>query len=393
MNIYNIFKNLTYSQSSRIQLVCRNKCFIDTHLKLSAILFAIFISNFNFLEAQSYRGLHVLSDSVVWVSGSKGQIFRLGNSMQWLNSSPLGFERKDFRDIHAWSHSEALAMSAGDSGVLLRTTNGGKTWTEVFKDYRRNVFFDAIDFEGSCGVLFGDPIDSTHLYTYLTQDNGKTWFKIPDGKWNSISAKLSSMYAASGSSVNIEFWINHNKNIDLGLVIGGGGEKGASIRRASLKLAIDDTKTELVLLEENFTDISIPLPEGAGWGIYAMSEIPSANLVTPRQEKFANIKHFKEYFLGGGHWQYPFADTQTVWKLTTDNKLIPMNYKGYVSGILATGNESFAAVGTNKIQSGLPSDMPVSNSIQKSKNYLWVVGKQKLFYPIKRKDYILEYNK
>jgi hypothetical protein len=97
--------------------------------------------------------------------------------------------------------------------------------------------------------------------------------------------------------------------------------------------------------------------------------------------------------LGGGHWQYPFADTQTVWKLTHDNKLIPMNYKGYVSGILATGNESFAAVGTNKIQSGLPSDMPVSNSIQKSENYLWVVGKQKLFYPIKRKDYILEYNK
>ncbi len=393
MNIYIIFKNLTYRQSSRIQLVCRNKCFIDTYLKSRSFLLVFLFLNFNFITAQSYRGLHVLSDSIVWVSGSKGQIFRLGNSMQWLNCSPIGFERKDFRDIHAWNPSEAIAMSAGDSGVLLRTTNGGKTWTEVFNDYRRNVFFDAIDFEGSYGVLFGDPIDSTHLYSYLTQDNGKTWFKIPDGKWNSISPKLSSMYAASGSSVNIEFWIKHNKNIDLGLVIGGGGEKGASIRRASLKLAIDDTKTNLVLLEENYTDISIPLPEGAGWGIYAMSEIPSENHVTSRHDKFANIKPIKEYFLGGGHWQYPLADTQTVWKLTRENKVIPMNYKGYVSGILATGDESFAAVGTNNIQSGLPSDMPVSNAIQKSENYLWMVGKQKLFYPIKRKDYILEYNK
>ena len=393
MVISNIFKNLTLKQIAGYQSVSWSKRFFDTNLIFCFVLLSLFGIKSKNLYSQSYRGLCVLSDSQVWTSGSKGQIFRIGNSMKWINCSPSGYERKDFRDIHAWSDYEAIAMSAGDSGVIIRTTDAGITWTEVFNDFRQNIFFDAIDFKGSCGVLFGDPIDSAHLYTYFTLDKGITWFKIPYGKWNSITPKLSSMYAASGSSVNIDFWVNHGSSIDLNLVIGGGGENGASVRRASIKLAFNETKTELILLEENHTDISIPLPEGAGWGIYALSAIPSENQVNSRNEKFANIKPFKEYFLGGGHWQYPIADTPTVWKLTHDNKLIPMNYKGYVSGILATGNESFAAVGTNKIQSGLPSDMPVSNAIQKSKNYLWVVGKEKRFFPIKRTDYILEYNK
>jgi hypothetical protein len=141
---------------------------------------------------------------------------------------------------------------------------------------------------------------------------------------------------------------------------------------------------EIVLISEHLTNINIPLPESSGWGIYAMSEI---------REKIGSNNFRKEYFLGGGHWQFPFADTITVWKLTRNSKLIPMNYKGYVSGILATGSETFAAVGTSKIQSGLPSQMPVSNAIQKSDNYIWAVGKQKLFYPTKRKDCTSEYNK
>lgn len=385
MNIYNIFKNLIYDQISRIQLVCTHKCLNDTQIKRAYLILLFLISFFNLSEAQSYRGLHVLSDSVVWVSGSKGQIFHLGHSMEWVNCSPTGFEHKDFRDIHAWSATEVITMSAGDSGVLLRTTDAGVTWTEVYSDSRKGIFFDAIDFKASLGVLFGDPIDSSHLYTYLTLDKGKTWLKIPNGKWNTISPKLSSMYAASGSSVSIDFWMSYGNNIELNLIIGGGGEKGASIRRASIKLALNETKNELTLLEENHVDIAIPLPEGAGWGIYAMSAIPSENPINSRHEKFAFTHPSKEYFLGGGHWQFPFADTQTVWKLTSDNKLQPMNYKGYVSGILATGNESFAAVGTTKNQSGLPSDLPVSNAIQKSENYLWVVGKHKLYYPIKRK--------
>ena len=384
MNFYIILKNLILGQLTRIQLVYRSKCFINTQLKICSILFVFYILTFNFIEAQSFRGLHAISDSTVWTSGAKGQIWKIGDSMRWLNYSPKGFERKDFRDIHGWSAQEAIAMSAGDSGVILSTTDGGFSWEIVHSDYRKGVFFDAIDFEGENGVLFGDPIavDSTHLYAYLSINKGRNWIAIPNGIWNSTSPKLSSMYAASGSSVNIDYFIRNGLKIKLGLLIGGGGSKGASVRRVALELKLNSFK-KIELLSEHHTDIDIPLPEGSGWGIYAMSEISQPEKGRPK----------KEYFLGGGHWQYPFADTPTVWKLTRNNKLMPMNYKGYVSGILATGNENFAAVGTSKIQSGLPSGLPVCNAIQKSENYLWVVGKEKLFYPIKRKDYTSEYNK
>ncbi|MEY3965180.1 MAG: hypothetical protein RL263_349 [Bacteroidota bacterium] len=385
MNIFNIFKNLTLSQITRIQSVCMNKCFIDTLQNKAAFFLVFSLSIFNFLEAQSFRGLHVISDTVVWVSGSKGQIWEIGDSMSWLNCSPKGYDRKDFRDIHAWGPHEAIAMSAGDSGVLIRTSDGGSHWSLVHSDFRKGVFFDAIDFEQSNGVLLGDPIetDSQHLYAYLSLNKGLNWIKIPNGRWNAISPKLSSMYAASGSSVNIDYFTSKNGNIEVGLLIGGGGPKGASARRVTLKLKLINSK-EVVMLSEHLININIPLPEGSGWGIYAMSEI---------SEK-AGAKDFrKEYFLGGGHWQFPDSDTITVWKLNRNNKLIPMNHKGYVSGILATGPETFAAVGTSKIQSGLPSQMPVSNAIQKSDNYIWAVGKQKLFYPTKRKDCTSEYNK
>jgi len=391
MNFFINFKNLILPQSTRNQSVCTNKCFIDTPLILSSIFFVFYLLNVGFLKSQSFRGLHVLNDTQVWTSGSKGQIWRIGDSMNWINCSPERFKKKDFRDIHAWGTQEAIAMSAGDSGIVILTEDGGLNWESVHTDFRKGVFFDAIDFERENGVLFGDPIeeDSLHLYAYLSIDKGQHWLKIPNGKWNAISPKLSSMYAASGSSVNIEYFTLKGKIIKLGLLIGGGGPKGASVRRVTLELLLDVTNKFAnhlkihSLISENHIDINVPLPEGSGWGIYSMSEIPQKN---PKKSN-------KEYFLGGGHWQYPFSDTPTVWKLTRNNELMPMNYKGYVSGILATGNENFAAVGTSKIQSGLPSAMPVSNAIQKSENYLWIVGKEKLFYPIKRKDYTSEYNK
>ena len=60
----------------------------------------------------SIRGLSVVNDNVVWVSGSNGTFGRStdgGKTWKW--SVVKGFEKNDFRDIEAFDANTAIVMS------------------------------------------------------------------------------------------------------------------------------------------------------------------------------------------------------------------------------------------------------------------------------------------
>src|SRR5690554_4142608 len=89
----------------------------------------------------SFRGLSVVDNSVLWVSGTKGTIgvsYNGGNSFNWVN--PKGYEERDFRAIAALNHSTLLAVAIGSPGIILKTTDSGKSWKEVYRDENPNVF-------------------------------------------------------------------------------------------------------------------------------------------------------------------------------------------------------------------------------------------------------------
>ena len=82
----------------------------------------ICISNVNIALSQSFRGLAALSEFEMWTSGSKGTVLFTNNSgISFDTLNPIGFSRKDFRDIHAVNNQIAIIMSAGDSAVILKT--------------------------------------------------------------------------------------------------------------------------------------------------------------------------------------------------------------------------------------------------------------------------------
>jgi len=63
----------------------------------------------------SIRGLSVVSDEVVWVSGSNGTIGRStdgGKNWKWMKVR--GFEKTDFRDIEAFEAATAVIISSSD---------------------------------------------------------------------------------------------------------------------------------------------------------------------------------------------------------------------------------------------------------------------------------------
>ena len=158
-------------------------------------------------QAPHLRGLVVTSNNTVWMSGTRGTILRGQLSPQstlQLDTLVTGYSSKDFRDIWALDESQAVAMSIADSAVVIKTTDGGKSWTTVYHDETPGIFLDVIEIYpiSGVGMILGDPLRG-HFKALLTTNFGSSWIEIPASDWNSPSDTLESFFAASGTSLSI----------------------------------------------------------------------------------------------------------------------------------------------------------------------------------------------
>ncbi len=151
----------------------------------------------------SLRGLSVVNDHTVWVSGSSGKVGRSidgGSTWEWM--TVRGFEKTDFRDIEAFSETTALIMGIAEPAHILRTTDGGKNWKVVFENNQKGMFLDAMDFfNDKNGMVIGDPINN-HFFLAKTSNGGKSWQTIPEAS----SPKADSgeaCFASSGTNIRM----------------------------------------------------------------------------------------------------------------------------------------------------------------------------------------------
>jgi photosystem II stability/assembly factor-like uncharacterized protein len=149
----------------------------------------------------SLRGLSVVNDKVVWVSGSAGTIGRSidsGNTWKWLTVK--GFENTDFRDIEAFDDMTAVIMGIADPAYILKTVDGGETWKVVFENKTKGMFLDAMEFWNEMsGIVIGDPIENK-IFIARTFDGGNTWKTIPSDFFP-VAAKGEACFASSGTNV------------------------------------------------------------------------------------------------------------------------------------------------------------------------------------------------
>src|SRR5690349_17311894 len=95
-------------------------------------------------QSCSIRGMSIPSDGVVLVSSSNGHVSQstdAGKYWHWMVVA--GYEKVDFRDIHAFDSSAAVIMGIGEAGYMLMTRAGGKTWKPVYSKDMGGMVLDA----------------------------------------------------------------------------------------------------------------------------------------------------------------------------------------------------------------------------------------------------------
>lgn len=156
----------------------------------------------------SFRGLSAVDANVVWASGTDGTVIRTTDGGEtWSIRTVAGAEKLDFRGIRAFDAKTAILMSSGNAedgqARIYRTADGGESWKLVYEQKTRGIFFDAVAFwDRRHGIVVSDPVEG-RFALFATDDGGETWNQIPPA---GLSAALPNegAFAASNSCLAVE---------------------------------------------------------------------------------------------------------------------------------------------------------------------------------------------
>ena len=150
----------------------------------------------------SIRAMSVPSEKVIWASGSKGMVAKSTNegiSFEWMQVK--GYEKRDFRAMHAWNDQEAIIVAVAAPAIILKTLDGGASWNKVYENTDTSMFLDALHFSDvNNGTVIGDPIDG-RLFILTTNNKGASWEKIPNDFFKSDLNNGEAFFASSNSNL------------------------------------------------------------------------------------------------------------------------------------------------------------------------------------------------
>lgn len=330
----------------------------------SLLLLALTVS---FLHGQSYRGLAVVGDRTAYVCGSKGTVLKTWNGGQrWDTISPPGYANKEFRDIHV-ADSVILVMSSGDSAVVLRSEDYGKTWKEVFRQDDTLIFLDAMHMVGPMGAIIGDPFPDEKgdlRFEFLTTtDQGKTWQRDSDLRSRPITLAQEgeALFAASGSNLYYNEYVSSS-----------GDKRSKTFRFITGGMANTFRMGDI--------SVTIPCQACPSCGMYSMAAYSTKG--------DSLNKPVTRFIFVGGNYLKPNDSSETAYYFELGPNPFPEVSRaitmpsGYRSGVAASRDSKILlCTGTNgcdvSYDGGLnwkAMDLPGMNVVQFSPNFIWMAG-------------------
>jgi len=302
----------------------------------------------------SLRGLSVVSEKVIWASGTGGTVLRtVDGGKNWAVLKVADAEKLDFRDIEAFDADTAyiLSIGEGENSRIYKTVDGGKNWKLQFKNTNPKAFFDALAFwDAKNGMAMSDPVDGK--FPLLETSDGEIWnlldnTLVKDYKGiMAIAKKGEAAFAASGTCL-----LTQGKN-NIFLVSGGADARVFRSSDRGLSWAAAET----------------PIVKGtAGSGIFSIAMRDSKNgvIVGGNYEKPNDITNNLAFTSDGGK----------TWTLSK-------GLNGYRSGVSYVDKKTIIAVGasgsdlsTDGGKNWKNLDKENYNSVQtKGKKVIWAVG-------------------
>src|SRR5579875_3404226 len=97
------------------------------------------------------RAVSALSEQVAWASGAQGTVLHTGDGgATWARCAvPPGAEELDFRAVQGFDARMAVVMSngKGESSRVYKTTDGCRSWEEVFRNPDPDGAWDSMQFQ------------------------------------------------------------------------------------------------------------------------------------------------------------------------------------------------------------------------------------------------------
>jgi photosystem II stability/assembly factor-like uncharacterized protein len=152
------------------------------------------------------RGVSAVSREIAWASGSQGTILKTTDGgATWTKLVVPDSSGLDFRDIQAFDDRTAYVLSIGPGELsrIYKTLDGGMNWTLQHTNRDPKGFLDAIAFwDADHGLALGDPVEGRYVIL-ATDDGGKTWTKTPDAGMPPALAGEGA-FAASGTCLVVQ---------------------------------------------------------------------------------------------------------------------------------------------------------------------------------------------
>ncbi len=169
-------------------------------------------------STDEFRGVAAVSRAVAWVSGETGTVLRTtdGGAI-WKDVSPRAAAGLALRDIEAFDaqHAVALSIGPGKSSGIFTTNDGGASWTRTFMNRNRSAFYDCMAFSSDgTGLAMSDPVNG-HFRLVISHDRGQSWhLLIPDRMPMALPGEFA--FAASGTCIvagpQHQFWMASGGN-------------------------------------------------------------------------------------------------------------------------------------------------------------------------------------